>query len=493
MSDRISSTPRMRGAVYDVVGDVERGRLAAYRAVDLAHVAMLHDCGIASREVAGALVGGLRRAYGRLEAEPALADGHQSLLFAVEKLLRDDIGDAAAGWLQTARSRLDQSQAARRLHYRGQLLAVAGATLDLMAAMLERASDWQDVHTAGWTHLQQSQPWNLAHYMLALFDRTARDLERVLQCLDRTDLSALGAAAMAGTDWPIDRRRVSDLLGHRAVVGNSLDAATLQADYPADIASALSLLACNMARWAADFYVWSSSEFGLVQLDIGHCGTSSIMPQKRNPVALARIRALAGQSVGWLPAQLATMKSPTTSDCDAFYVSPGGDLPFGELGDVVALGAEVIRRMQLCVPRCEQALEGTWTTLSALADTLVRHAGIDFRTAHDVVGELARLLRESSRAPSDATPADVSAAARSAAGRELEITAERIRDAVNPQAFARSRTSAGGTAPAEIRALLDAAGTLLRSRRDELDARLARVSRAEDLLRRACDALGGSM
>lgn len=216
------------------------------------------------------------------------------------------------------------------------------------------------------------------------------------------------------------------------------------------------------------------------------------MPLKRNPVALARIRALAGQSVGWLPAQHA-MKSPTSSDCDAFYVSAGGDLAFGELVDVVALGAEVIRGMQLYSPRCEQALEGTWTTLSGLADTLVRHGGIDFRSAHDVVGELARLLREFGRVPGDATPADVSAAARSVAGRHLEISAERIRNAVNPQAFARSRTSAGGTALAEIRAMFDAAGTLLRSRRDELDTRFARVSGAEDLLRRACDALARPM
>jgi argininosuccinate lyase len=489
MSDSISTTPGMRSAVYDVVGGAERERLDAYLAVDLAHVLMLHECGIAPRAVASSLLGGLRRAYARLADDPPLAHGHQSLLFAVETLLREEIGEAAAGYLQTARSRLDQSQAARRLHCRGQLLDVAAATVELQGALLQRARDWEDVHIAGWTHLQQSQPWNMAHYMLSLFDRTGRDLERVLQCLDRTDFSALGAAAMVGTDWPIDRDRVAALLGHRGTVANALDAATLQADFPAEVAATLSLLACNMARWAADFYVWNSSEFGLVTLDIAHCGTSSIMPQKRNPVALARIRALAGQSVGWFPAQLATMKSPTSSDCDAFYVSAGGEVPVVELVEVIQLGTEVIRRMHLNRERCGRALDGTWCTLSALADVLVRHCAIDFRTAHAVVAELARMLREQGRVPQAATVADVAAAARSAADRDLSLPHDLLRRAVDPQEFARSRTSAGGTAPGEIRAQLDAAEAALKGRREEIDSRLRRVADAAATLRAACDEL----
>ena len=478
MSHQASSAPAMRRAVYQIVEEAERAKLDAYQAVDYAHVLMLHECGIVPRPVASALLAGLRRAYARLALEPTPAGEQQSLLFAVEELLRQDVGDAVAGYLQTGRSRLDQSEAVRRLQQRTLLLAVCGRFVPLLAAFHQRAGDWSDVLTAGWTHLQHSQPWNMGHYMLALFDRGCRDLERVLQCLDRTDLSALGGAAMAGTDWPIDRERVASLLGHPGTVANALDASTQHGDYPAEAAAVLSILAANLARWAADFHLWSSSEFGLMRLADAHCGTSSIMPQKRNPIALAPIRALAGQSVGWLPAQLAIAKSPASSDCDGFYVSASATASLHELVDVLELATDVVRHAELDRTRCEQALEGSWSTMSAVADTLVRKCGMDFRTAHAIVATLARALRQEGRNPDSVQSSDLAEAARAASGREVTLSDGELRRALSPRSFARSRTSAGGTAPSQVQALLERSAAALAGWTNEVARRQQHADRA---------------
>lgn len=479
----------MRSGVYEVVSKVEFERLDAYLSVDLAHVVMLHDRGIATREVANLLASGLRCAYGRIASDPGVLAGHQSMLFAVESLLQNEVGHSVAGFLQTGRSRLDQSEAVRRLHYRALLMQVADGLVELANEMVIRATEWQDICTAGWTHLQQSQPWNMGHYMLGLFSRTGRDLERVLHCLDRTDVSALGAAAMVGTDWPVDRARVASLLGHRGVIANAMDASTQQADYPAEVASTLSLVACNMARWASDFYVWSSSEFGLLQLDTVHCGTSSIMPQKRNPIALARIRAMAGQSVGWMPAQLAIMKSPTSSDCDAFYASDTSERAMHELVDVIALGADVIRKADLSTQRCDDSLRDSWCTLSALSDALVRGAAIDFRTAHEIVAKLAKQLREQGRTPQSLDVHEVNRTAGSHLMRECALSPQMLNAALDPHVFSRSRTSEGGTAPEQIRVQLAAAAASIDSWSQEVQHRSHRHSHAAADLNDAVDRL----
>ena len=159
---------------------------------------------------------------------------------------------------------------------------------DLQDSLIARATEWIDVIMPGYTHLQHAQPWVLGHYLLAQVEAFERDAERLRQCYARVNRSALGTVAMAGTSWPIDRRRTAQFLGHPDIIANSKDAGfIIGMDFLPEMAAVLSILMSGLGRLAAELYLWSSFEFGMVDLDESLCGTSSIMPQKKIPMRLS--------------------------------------------------------------------------------------------------------------------------------------------------------------------------------------------------------------
>ncbi|MFI4982178.1 MAG: lyase family protein, partial [Nevskiales bacterium] len=247
--------------------------------VDLAHATMLTEQGLIPTDAAKRLLECLlllrQQGPSALQIDPALG----SLVPQIEQFIAVRAGQEAAGMLQLARSRIDGSAAVMRVGTREPILATIEAVLEFQDVLRDRAAEWADVIMPGYSHLQHAQPWVLGHYLLSHYDSLARDVERLFELYRRVDLSTLGTAALAGTSWPVDRRRAAVLLGHPDLVLNSQDAGCFEMDFLAEAAASLSILMSGLGRLASELYIWNSWEFRMVEMTDGLCGTSSIMPQ----------------------------------------------------------------------------------------------------------------------------------------------------------------------------------------------------------------------
>jgi len=458
--------------------------------VDLAHIAMLTRQGILTPERGVPLLNALR-ALRREGADAINVDpAYGTLLLQVERYLAARIGPDAGGMLQLARSRVDQGATIGRIAVRDLILATIDRLLALQEAILARAGEWRGIIMPGYTHIQHAQPWNLAHYALSYFDSFQRDVERLWQCYDRVNQSPLGTAAMAGTGWPVDREMTAAFLGFDGVIRNSKDANFITGmDFIPEAASVLTLLMAGLGRWASEFYVWSSWEFGLIELDEGLCGTSSLMPQKKNAYALERVRALSGEALGWFPAQIGLLRSPTSTDCDVNFSSREHFGYFRSMEYALRLMTDVIATVRVNAPLMAERAGANWTTASELADTIVRHAGLDFRQAHHIVGALVRISLEQGVDPREIGAAQLDVAASEILGRPLLLDDQIVREALDPQAFVRTRRSSGSVSPDEVEKQLDAAGKDMAANRARLAERRDAVSRAAEKLAEAVDAL----
>ena len=454
----------------------------SYLAVDRAHVVMLVQKELIDRDAGRDLLVALEelRADGPRGLDVDARRG--TLLFQVEHRLSERLGEATAGLLHLARSQIDQGAAFHRLFCRDRLLDLLDLLSAWQATLLERAAAEADTLMPGYTHLQHAQPWTLGHYLHAQAARAERDADRLLAAYHRTNLSALGSVALAGTSWDVDRELVARLLGHDAVVANAHDAGFFTMDFVAELAGSLAILLGTVGRLAADLDVWSTYEHGLVELDAALCGTSSNMPQKRNNYALERIRAVAAEATGWLSTHLAVSAMPSSTSCDLAFSS--GELPswFARTEGALCLATEVVSSLRFDRQAAARAAGANWSTASHLADELVRRAGLDFRTAHGVVGTLVRRSLAASRPPVSIGPTELGNALREH-GLDADLAGlVDVAAALDPVEFVRTRTSAGGLAPDEVQSLLAAS-------RRRLDRQLATLADARGRVRDACAAL----
>lgn len=439
--------------------------------VDLAHVTMLAETGALEFERAGRLLKGLLRlrrdGATALSPDPALG----SLLLQMESYLTDTVGQEAAGMLQLARSRVDQGATIMRLDVRTRLLDTLDLLVSLQQSLLERATEMRNTLMPGYTHIQHSQPWIMGHYLLGYFDAFQRDFERLSQTYARTNRSPLGTAAMAGTAWPVDRQMTATYLGFDSVIRNSKDANFVTGmDFLPETGSSLSLLMTGLGRIATEFYVWSSWEFAMIDLDEGLCGTSSLMPQKKNAHALERVRALSGESLGWMPAQLGLLRTPTSTDCDVNFSSREHLGYFDSARWALLLTGEVVKTFRVDREHLRRRAGANWSTASDLADAIVRKTGLSFREAHHIVGALVRRALDNS-IPSDKTSvADLEAAAAAVGAPPTGLTEAEIRAALSPEGFVASRVSEGSIAPSEVERLLQVAGADHAANRERIAA-----------------------
>jgi argininosuccinate lyase len=453
-----------------------------YALVDLAHGVMLVEEGI---------VGGPRGArllQGLLEVLDLGADGFPwdprsgSYLVQVEHFLGGRLGDDVAGRLQTGRSRNDQHGAADRLHLRDLLLRVVGAVLGLQRALLVRAREHAATVMPGYTHLQHAQPVTFGHVLMRHGSALERDLERLAGAFGRTNLSALGGAANAGTSWPVNRRRTAELLGHDGLVVNSSDAGAFARDYIEEVVAVLALLMANLGRLATDLYLWHSWEFGFVEVEDGLAGTSSIMPQKKNPHALERVKAAAGQAIGWLPAVMGCQRPVSSTDLDLVFgddVIPGyGDAAFG----AVRLLAEAVRTLTVHADVMAAKAGAFWSTASHLADELVRRHDLPFRTAHHVVARFVRDAVARRQGPADAAPELLVRALHEVAGVDVAMAETELRRLLDPRHFVETRVTEGSVNPREVLAHIAQAERALEGHARWHADREAHVGRAVEAL-----------
>jgi argininosuccinate lyase len=407
-----------------------------------AHCAMLVKTGILSAADGEAIVAGLEQirqeiAEGRFEFKQSLEDIHMN----VEGRLAELIGEAA-GRLHTARSRNDQVATDFKLWVRDTLDGMDKALRDLQAALLGQAENHAATILPGFTHLQAAQPISFGHHLLAYVEMFGRDRGRVQDARKRLNECPLGSAALAGTSYPIDRHMTAQALGFDRPCANSLDGVS-DRDFALEFLSAAAIAAVHLSRLAEELVIWTTAQFGFVRLSDAYSTGSSIMPQKRNPDAAELIRAKAGRVIGDLNALLIVMKGlPLAYSKDM----QDDKEPVFEAADTLELCLAAMTGMiaDLAVDkdRMASAAGAGFTTATDIADWLVQKADVPFRQAHHITGRVVKLAEEKGCGLEDLSLAELKSVD--------ERIAEDIFTRLSPAASAASRTSFGGTAPAEV-------------------------------------------
>ncbi|PYM57284.1 MAG: argininosuccinate lyase [Candidatus Rokuibacteriota bacterium] len=433
-----------------------RRRFRWYAHVDLAHVVMLVEEQILDATRGARLLEGLLELLELGAAHFPWDPRSGSYLVQVEHYLEQRLGEDVGGRLQTGRSRNDQEGAVERLYLRDLLLEVMGDLLALTRQLTMLARDHVDTVMPGYTHLQHAQPWSFGHFLMRHASGLERDLQRLSGAYARTNLSALGGAAMAGTSWAVLRRRTADLLGHEGLVVNACDAGVFARDHVEEDVAVLALLMSNLGRLATDLYVFHSWEFGFVQVEDGLAGTSSIMPQKKNPHALERVKALAGQAIGWLPGVAGCQRGVLSTDLDLAFGDDVVTPPAEGCRAGLRLLTEVTRTLIVDRERMAERAGAFWSTTSHLADELVRRFDLPFRTAHHVVARFVRDSLAVGHRPAEASADLLDRAARDLVGRDLRLGDAELRQALGASGFLHTRASEGSVNPLHVQAHIDA-------------------------------------
>lgn len=355
----------------------------------IAHAEMLARQGIIKREEARRIVKGLKEIKKEIERgdfpfRTELEDIHMN----IESRLIGKIG-AVGGKLHTARSRNDQVALDIRLYLRDEIKEIESLIIKFHSGLLKRAEEDLDTIMPGFTHLQRAQPVLFSHYLLAYFDMLERDRERLRDCLERVNVSPLGAGALAGTSFPIDRRYVAKRLGVKKISQNSIDAVS-DRDFVIEFISACAILMMHLSRLSEDIILWSSQEFGFVELPDAFTTGSSIMPQKKNPDVPELVRGKTGRVYGNLLGLLTVMKGLPLSynrdlqeDKEALFDTV--DTVKGSL----IIYAMLIKSIRINRERMREAARGGFVTATDMADYLVRK-GLPFRKAHHLTGRIVR-------------------------------------------------------------------------------------------------------
>src|SRR5271168_5135950 len=359
-----------------------------------AHCAMLVAQNILSPQDGAAIATGLDQIRAEIESgDFAFSDAHEDIHMNVEARLAELIGPVA-GRLHTARSRNDQVATDLRLWLRAAIDRLDTAMRDLQRALLDRAETEADTVMPGFTHLQIAQPVTLGHHLMAYVEMIGRDRGRFADCRRRLNESPLGAAALAGTPFPIDRDLTARLLGFDRPAANSLDAVS-DRDFALEFLAASSILAVHLSRFAEELIYWVSSAVGFVKLSDAFTTGSSIMPQKRNPDAAELVRAKTGRVIGALGGLLIVLKGlPLTYSKDMQEDKE----PVFECVDTLALclaaTTGMVEDMTIDRARMRAAATAGFTTATDLADYLVTNLGLPFRAAHHITGKLVKLAEE---------------------------------------------------------------------------------------------------
>lgn len=432
--------------------EADRPLFHAFMQVDLAHTLMLAEQGVLTNEQAAAILTLLREIDQMGVDNFPIDPRYDTFLLQVEKYMIDRIGEDVAGRMHTGRSRNDQGATVDRIYSRDQLLAIAGTLLELQETMLRLADEHRETLMPGYTHLQHAQPTTLGHYLMRHYFTFERDQQRLEGAYARTNLNALGGAAMAGTSWPLNQQRTAELLGHEGIVLNASDSGAFDTDFPAENGAVLSILATNIGRLAGDLYLWSTWEFRMIEIADALAGTSSIMPQKKNPHALERIRGLAGLSIGWLPSLLGATRSASSSELSMAFATEQMPQMARATVSVIELMRVTLETMTVNKEIMRERSGIFWSTTSNLADELVRHTGMSFRTAHHVVGRVVRNAVMAGVGPTEVTAEMVDQAANETIGRPLDLADEIVQQALDPEAFLHSRTTIGSVNPMAVSA-----------------------------------------
>ena len=461
--------------------------LYAFHQVDKAHLVMLAEERLIPAGDAAAMLRVLRETEregfekARLEAGGGMHSAEQVLI----RKLGEDVG----GRIHLARSSGDLGAIGTRIPQRDRLLDLMAELNRVREVLVGVAEAHVDTVMPGYTHGQHAQPITLGHHLAAWAAVLERDFERAVQAYRRINVSPAGAAIMTGSNFPVNRQRSAELLGFDRPAPNTFDA-ILSHDTLLDSFFVLAVLNADLARWADDLMLWSTSEFNMVEVPDRFCGTSSIMMQKKNPYAPQYMKGLGAASLGGLVTAFQVEKGPTGMPIlDRQYSTDA----LWRLHDDTIRDLKWWREL-LPALRWNTSLMRTragrfWAQATDIAGALVRHKGLPWRTAHQIVGILVRFGYERDLQPADVTPALLDEAAIEYMGEPVHLSAESLRQALDPQNFVRSRPIYGGPAPEEVRRRLAEFRAALQ--RDDADYQAARrqIDRAKEKLEAAVEAV----
>lgn len=436
----------------DCFEDAKKYFLQAYYDVDLAHAVMLAEQGIISQDELRELLKALQsldfNSIRRAEYDGSFEDLFYYLQREIVKFCDAD----TAGKLHTARSRNDIDVTIYRLHLRQDTLKLLRSTMDLRRNLLDLAEKHHESLIPEYTHTQPAQPSTLAHFLLGMAENLGRDIVRLQRAFDNMNYCPLGACAITTTGFPINRHRVAEVLGFYAPTVNSY-ASIASVDYFTEVLGATSALLVNIGKFAFEFLQMASMEFNTIHLPDGFVQGSSIMPQKRNPVALEHIRAIGSKALGQTLGVITSIHNT----------------PFGDINDVeddlqpliynamrdadraVSLFAGTIQSATFNLELLKKRAGENFITVTELADTIVRQENLPFRIAHKIVGESVKKAIEQN---GEITHEILQNVSKEILGKELSMTAEDVKKTLSPEHFVAIRTIYGGSAPEETRRAL---------------------------------------
>jgi argininosuccinate lyase len=421
----------------------------------MAHARMLGNCNIISQAEAGTMIAGLERILNKARAgeitwDPAAEDIHMN----VEKLLIQEIGDVGKK-LHTARSRNDQVALDARLYVSKEISAIKDLLQNLFEVLLNIAAREKETILPGYTHLQRAQPVLLGHHILAYFEMFRRDFERLDDCLKRVEVSPLGSGALAGTGFPIDRGQVASELQLKSAASNSLDAVS-DRDFVAEFIFTASLIMMHLSRFCEEMVLWSSMEFGFVEMDDSYSTGSSIMPQKKNPDVAELIRGKTGRVYGDLVAVLTMMKGlPLAYNKD---MQEDKEALFDAVDTIkgsLRIFTPMLETVTFKRDRMLAATKDGFLNATDLADYLAAK-GMPFREAHEVVGKLVKYCITVGKRLEELSLEEFQSAS--------SLFAQDVYPALEMEKVVKARSSYGGTSFDQVSAQIEKARESLKGR-----------------------------
>ncbi|WP_345244287.1 argininosuccinate lyase [Pontibacillus salipaludis] len=420
----------------------------------IAHVAMLARCGIVEEAEAEKLTEGLKKVHEKVTSGVAtLSAQYEDIHMNVEMLLHEEVGELA-GKLHTARSRNDQVATDMHLYLKKKVHNIIGLLKDVQHVLCDKAEAHLDTIVPGYTHLQRAQPISFAHHLLAYFWMFQRDTGRLEDSLKRIDVSPLGAGAIAGTTFPIDRTFTAELLGFDEVYPNSMDAVS-DRDFIVEFLSNASMLMMHISRLSEEMIIWSSEEFKFVEFDDTFCTGSSMMPQKKNPDMPELLRGKTGRVYGHLMGLLTTLKGlPLTYNKDMQEDKEGMFDTVETLEKSLSVLAPMIESMTVRSEHMYESVKQDYSNATDLADYLVTK-GMAFRKAHEVTGKIVLTAIQEKK-----NLLEVSLEEYKSYSSSIEAD---IYNCLRPESVVAARDSLGGTAPNQVKKQLNHAKSLLKS------------------------------
>jgi len=453
VSEKFPAQGYKDNVLSDCFADAQRYFLDHYLDVDRAHVLMLAEQDIITQ----AELRSILRAIQSLDVEAmrtAEYDGSvEDLFFFIQREIADGCGDAdVAGKLHTARSRNDIDVTIYRLYLRKQALELIEVCESLRRVFLDLASKHHDSLMPAYTHTQPAQPTTVAHYLLAMAENVSRDIVRLQRAFENMNHCPLGACAITTTGFPINRQRVAELLGFDGSTRNSYGSIA-SVDYFTELLGATSTLLINIGKFGQEFLLMAMMEFDVIRLPDGYVQASSIMPQKRNPVAIEHVRAIASKALGQTLGVLTSVHNT----------------PFGDINDVeddlqpliysairdgvraVSLLGHALGAAEFNLDLLRERSEANFITVTELADVIVRRERLPFSTAHKIV---ALCVKEATELDSTISYSMLQNAARQEIGRDFEMSENEFSSALSAENFVAVRTIYGGPAPQETQLAL---------------------------------------